>query len=196
MKGIPPDVQLLGHALKEAALEAVLMAADKSLHQGEQQLCPQQEDLQAAQALALLLHRLHHPAGFIQVQIQAVPCGGGTHHSDVRAGLYMRLQHRFQIDIQGHIAVRQEHIVLPDMAQVILHHVQCLQLAPEAAVAPGAVIGEHRQQRQAAEAAGEIPTLAAAQVIHHALALAVHNDAHVPDAGVDHVREDEVHHPV
>lgn len=105
-------------------------------------------------------------------------------------------EHGLKVDIQGHIAVGQEDIVLVDVPQVIPDHIQSLQLAPESPVAPGAVIGEYRQQRKPSEAPGEIPALAAAQVVHHALALAVHQNAYIPDTGIDHVREDEVHHAV
>ena len=70
-------------------------------------------------------------------------------------------------------------------------------LAPEPArVAPPLGIGEGRQQGQAAVVAAEIPALARAEVIHHALALAVHDDAHVAHPGVDHAREREIHHAV
>ena len=70
-------------------------------------------------------------------------------------------------------------------------------LAPEPArVAPPLGIGEGRQQGQAAVVAAQVPAFAGAQVVQHALALAVHDDAHIPDAGIDHVGEHKVHHPI
>ena len=83
------------------------------------------------------------------------------------------------------------------MAQVLDHTSQRLHLAPEGAHhAPALIVGKGRQQFQAAALAAEIPALAGAQMIQHTLALAVHDDAHIGDPGVDHIGEHEVHHPV
>ena len=106
-------------------------------------------------------------------------------------------QHVVQGQVHHQVAVGQHHIVLPDVLEIVHHAAQGLHLAPEpACVAPPLGIGEGRQQSQAAVVAAEVPAFAGAQVVQHALALAVHDDAHVPDAGIDHVGEHKVHHPI
>ena len=109
----------------------------------------------------------------------------------------MGLQHTGQGQIGHQIAVGQHHIVLPDVAQVFNDAAQCLHLAPECPHhAPALAVGEGGQQLQAAGLAAQIPAFAGTQMIQHALALAVHDNAHVGDPGIDHVGQDKVHHPV
>ena len=97
----------------------------------------------------------------------------------------------------GEVDTFVEEKLLPDAAQIV-HHARKRFHAPAEAPVPAAAlaVGKRRQQRQAAVVAAEIPALARAEVIHHALALAVHDDAHVAHPGVDHAREREIHHAV
>ena len=109
----------------------------------------------------------------------------------------MAAQHVLQRQVDDQIAVRQQHVILPDALEVVHDAGQGLHLAAVlAARAPLFVVGKGGQQRQAAVVAAEIPALAGAQMIQHGLALAVHDDAHVCDTGVDHGGEHEVDDPI
>ena len=171
------------------------------LHDTEQQLRAQDEHVQAAIARgrAQIRRRVRDAPGLVELKIGVVRIArlrradGG----DVRARLDVRVQHVPQREVRHEVAVGQDDVLLPDAAQIV-HHARKRFHAPAEAPVPAAAlaVGKRRQQRQAAVVAAEIPALARAEVIHHALALAVHDDAHVAHPGVDHAREREIHHAV
>ena len=142
---------------------------------------------------------IHDAALFIHLQIGIAEVAGlrRTNLRQVGPGGDVLLQYLLQRQIDDQIAVCQHHILLPDLPQVLQHAAQCLHLSPEASGGVAALgIGEGRQQRQPAPITAQIPAAAVAQMIQHTLALAVHDDAHIVDPGVDHVGEHKVHHPV
>ena len=109
----------------------------------------------------------------------------------------MGVQHVPQRQIGHQIAVGQHHIILPDVTQILNDAAQRLHLAPEGADgAPALAVSEGGQQLQSAGFAAQVPAFAGAQMVQNTLALAVHDDAHVGDTGVDHVGQDEIDHPV
>ena len=194
MQGILP-------VLENIVAEAVLIMCHAVGDQLDQQVPAQHEDVQAAEALGgeHVVGHVHNAPGVIQLKIGVAfrPRQRGAHRRHVRAGGDVVPQHVVQGQVHHQVAVGQHHIILPDVLEIVHHAAQGLHLAPEpACVAPPLGIGEGRQQSQAAVVAAEVPAFAGAQVVQHALALAVHDDAHVPDAGIDHVGEHKVHHPI
>ena len=189
------------HFLQNVVAEAELVAAGALRHHLQQQLLAEDEHIQAAVA-----RRGKHIVGGVRDAARLIQCkvgirhiagDGGAYRRHVRAGLDMAAQHILQRQVDDKVAVRQQHIVLPDALEVVHHARQCLHLAPVlAAGAPALVIRKGGQQRQAAVVEAEIPALAGAKMIQHRLALAVHDDAHVRDTGVDHGGQHKVDDPV
>ena len=191
------QVEAAAHALKDIPPQAVTVVAQALRHQMDEQLGPQDKDVQAAIALRRVqaVGRVGDAAPGVQPEVGILPVAGdgGADGGDVRAGVDMAAEHVLQGRVDDRVAVGQHHVVLADALQVVHHAAQGIHAAAELAVAAVLlIIGEGRQQRQTAEVAAQVPAFAAAQVVQQRLALAVHDDAHVRDAGVHHAGEDEV----
>ena len=194
MQGILP-------VLENIVAEAVLIVRHTVGHQLDQQIPAQHEDVQAAEALGgeHVVGHVHDAPGVIQLEIGVTLQARqrGAHRRQVGAGVNMIPQHVVQGKIDDQVAVGQHHIILTDVLEIVHDAAQSLHLAPEAAgVAPPLGIGEGRQQGKTAVVAAQVPAFAGAQMVQHTLALAVHDDAHIPDAGAHHVGQHKVHHAI
>ena len=143
------------------------------------------------------LHQdLSHPALAVQLEVGPVLHGVrivGADGGDVRPAPDMLLQDLLEGEVRHEVAFRQNHVVLPNFLEIGPNTRESLHLAPEGHLAPGPLIGEGGQDLETAPLAGEVPALAAAQVVEEALVPAVEHHAHVLDPGVHQVGEDEVH---
>ena len=196
-----PEAQLAALILEDVVAEAVTVVGHAVGDQVDKQLLAQHEHVQAAVAggVVAVVGGVHDAAGVVHLEIGVVTVAGdgGAHAGHVGAGGHVVVQHLLQGQVDDEVAVGQHHVVLADVAQVVHHVAQSLHLAPEVTVvAPALVVGEGGQQLQAAVVAAQAPALAGAQMVQHGLALALHDDAHVGDAGVDEVGQHEIHHPV
>lgn len=131
---------LLPHVLQNVVAEAELVAAGALRHHLQQQLLAEDEHIQAAVA-----RRSKHIVGGVRDAARLIQCkvgvrhiagDGGAYRRHVRAGLDMAAQHVLQRQVDDKVAVRQQHIVLPDALEVVDHARQCLHLAPVLAPAP------------------------------------------------------------
>ena len=198
---IAVEPQELPLFLQNIAPEAVPVMGHALLHQFQQQIAAQQENIQALISCrrSHVIGCVHDAAGIIQskIGVAALARMAGAHAGHIRAGGNMSGQHVPQRQIGHQVTVRQHHIVLPDVAQKLDDASQRLHLAPEGPHrAPALTVREGGQQLQSAGLAAEIPALAGAQMIQHTLTLAVHDHANIGDTGIDHVGQHKVHHPV
>ena len=178
--------------------EAVLIVRhDKSLHQWISRSRRSRKIFRQRKALALHVHHVHTRPVSSRLEIGVLP-GRAAHTAVMSApSLQYGLQHRV---VQGYSGPGR---CRPAPHSPAGYGAGKSMTSPEPPPCPGsgriAPAARHRRTPAAASGRGcgsRIPTFAAAQVIQHTLALAVHDDAHVPDAGVDHVGEHKVHHPI
>ena len=199
---IAAQLQLAAHLLQDVVAEAVLIMCHAVTDQTDQQVGGQDVQIQAAVALGGIdiVSGVDDAAGIVQLEVGVAALAGhrGAHAGHVGTGLHMVTQHIVQRDVDDQITVGQHHVLLTDILhQIVQHAGQSLHLAAELANAAAVLsIGKGRQQRQTAVLAAQVPALAVAQMVQHALALALHDDAHILHAGVDHIGEHEVHHAV
>lgn len=109
-------------------------------------------------------------------------------NGDVRLVGDVALQHLLIIDVADRVAVAQEHVILLGVGQKAADGGKRLHPVVEG----GAAVAEGRQNEEAVPAAGEVPRLARAQMIHQGLVVALGDHAHLVDARIDHVGEGEV----
>ena len=115
----------------------------------------------------------------------------GADRSHRVAAAHMLFHQRDEIDVGAQIAEHQHDVLLGNVADVLAHGVESFHRAGVVALV---VLGqtERRQDAQAAGLAVEIPGLAAADVVEQGLIIALHDDADVADAGIDHGGEGQV----
>ena len=118
----------------------------------------------------------------------------GVEQGDVRVGLLMLTDHGLKVHVEDHVAVGEQGKALLGAAQIIEVGAQRVQNAE--VFAAGLLRDEGGQEEQAVVAGVQIPLLAGAEVVHQGAIVALHDDAHVAHAGIDHAGKDEVHHAI
>ena len=134
--------------------------------------------------LAVLIGEIGHAEA---LGIGTVGADGG----DRSAGLAVLLHGLGQVDVGAHVAQHQHKVLGVDVLDVGADRDQSFH---GAGVVAAVVLGqtEGGQHSQTAGTARHIPGFAAAQVVEQGLVVALHNDAHIDDAGVAHGGEGEV----
>ena len=118
----------------------------------------------------------------------------GIHQRYVSAGLDMLLEHIVITGIVHHAGFGNQHITLTALTQV---GQIALDRIHEAAVHAHIVVGEEgRQDRQALMLAVQVPLLTGAQVLHQAVVVLLHDDAHIARAAGHERREHKVNHAI
>ena len=114
----------------------------------------------------------------------------GDHGGDVCAGGEVVLKDLVQVDVDGHVAVGQQDVLLLDVGHVAAQVGQSLNAA--LGVAGAGLLGEGGQQPEAAAFAGQVPILAGLHMVQQGLIVLLKHQAHIGDAGVGGVGEHEV----
>ena len=114
---------------------------------------------------------------------------------DVRAGGEMGLDHGAHIHVGAEVAAGQEDVFLPDLMQMGADRVQRLHAAAVDALS-GVPETVRRQKVQPAVRARHVPWPPAAEVLHQREIAALHDDAHVENAGVHQPGHRKVDEPV
>ena len=111
-------------------------------------------------------------------------------HGHIEAVLLVIIEQLAQIQIGNVGAVGQQHVLLIGAGQELGDILQRAEAAQ--VVILRRFRGEGGQQVEAGGLAGQIPRLAAADMVHQGLIVVVGDDANLADAGADHVGQREV----
>ena len=192
------NVQFVLHAQQNSRSEGIEIVRGAVIQQLQQLLGGENVHLQRLVALGGVgaVQHIHDAAGVIdlevggQLGIAGEVCGADR--GNIRAAFQMGLEHGLQVDVAGHIAVRHDYIILFDVLYIAVNAIKRFHLTAEVA----RLVREGGQHSQTTALTGQIPVLAAAQMIQQRLALLLHDHADVYNAGVDHVGEHEIDHAV
>lgn len=128
--------------------------------------------------------------GAVRVAEQLALPGHIVEDGDVRAGLHVLLHHVVKRGVEDRGGAGDQRIALGGAAHIAQVGADGVE---HAGIAAGVAAGDvGRQDEQAVALAVEVPGLAAFQVVHQGVVVALRDQAHVRDVGVDQVAQEHV----